>query len=145
MQVADLLKKKGREVATIEPTATIGSVCDLLRERGIGALVVSADGTTIDGIISERDIVRALGAGASDDLLERPCHDIMTAEVFTCSNGDRVQHLMSMMTEKRIRHLPVEDGGGLAGIISIGDVVKHRLSELEEETRLLEDYIQHGR
>lgn len=145
MQVAEILKKKGNAVTTVEPTATVGAACDLLRTHRIGALVVSADGSSIDGIVSERDVVRALGPDTPPDLLDRPCHDIMTAEVYTCSPADRVEHLMSMMTEKRIRHLPVEINDELGGIISIGDVVKFRLSELEEEKGLLEDYIQHPR
>ena len=145
MQVAEILKKKGTDVATVGPAETIATACETLRTYGIGALVVSDDGTSIDGIISERDVVRALGDGPEVELLARPCSDIMTAEVFTCSTDDRVEHLMSLMTENRIRHLPVAVDGSLAGIISIGDVVKFRLSELEAEARHLEDYIHHGR
>ncbi len=145
MQVAEILREKGNSVTTVPPTTTVGGACDTLRSIGVGALVVSADGSTIDGILSERDIVRALGGAAPLDLLDRPCAEIMTAEVVTCSPADRVQHLMSLMTERRIRHLPVTVDGALRGIISIGDVVKCRLSELETEARLLEDYIHHGR
>jgi CBS domain-containing protein len=144
MQVAEILRRKGNDVATVAPADTVGTAVEVLRDRGVGALVVTADGTAIDGIISERDIVRALGKSTAE-LLSRPTSDIMTAEVFTCSPEDRVEHLMSMMTEKRIRHLPVEVEGALKGIISIGDVVKSRLNELEQEARAIEDYIHHGR
>jgi len=145
MQVAEILRKKGTDVAIVSRSDTIGTACETLRRYGIGALVVSDDGTSIDGIVSERDVVRALGQEADADLLARPCRDIMTAEVFTCSTDDRVDHLMSLMTENRIRHLPVVVDGALSGIISIGDVVKSRLSELEAEARHVEEYIHHGR
>jgi CBS domain-containing protein len=144
MQVAEILRRKGYDVATVAPTDSVGEAVELLREHRIGALVVTADGSRIDGIVSERDIVRALGHSPTD-LLSRPTSDIMTAEVFTCSPDDRVEQLMSMMTDKRIRHLPVAMDGMLNGIISIGDVVKSRLFELEQETQALEEYIQHGR
>ena len=144
MHVAEILRRKGHEVATVAPTDTVEAAVEALRERSIGALVVTADGKTINGILSERDIVRALGR-STRDLLGRPASDIMTADVFTCSPEDRVEHLMSLMTDKRIRHLPVEVDGALKGIVSIGDVVKSRLFELEQEARALEDYIQHGR
>ncbi len=145
MQVAEILRKKGGQVATVAPSDTVGHACDELRRHGVGALVVSTDGSSIDGIVSERDVVRALGGDAPLDLLDKPCADIMTAEVFTCSPLDRVESLMSMMTENRIRHLPVLVDAGLGGIVSIGDVVKFRLSELEAEARIVEDYIHHGR
>jgi CBS domain-containing protein len=144
MQVAEILRRKGYDVATVAPTDSVGEAVELLREHRIGALVVTADGSRIDGIVSERDIVRALGHSPTD-LLSRPTSDIMTAEVFTCSPDDRVEQLMSMMTDKRIRHLPVAMDGMLNGIISIGDVVKSRLFELEQETQALEEYIHHGR
>lgn len=144
MQVAEILKHKGHDVATIEPSATVAAAVEALRQRGVGALVVTDDGVSIDGILSERDIVRGLG-GPARTLLDQTVSSIMTAAVVTCSPNDRIESLMSMMTERRIRHLPVTVDGALRGIISIGDVVKHRLSELENEARLLEDYIHHGR
>ena len=144
MQVAELLRGKGSDVATVTPTDSVGQVVDSLGSHNIGAVVVSVDGSTIDGIVSERDVVRALGV-ATDALLERPVTEIMTADVHTCSITDSVEHLMSLMTEKRIRHLPVEVDGVLSGIVSIGDVVKCRLLELESEARALTEYIQHGR
>jgi CBS domain-containing protein len=144
MQVAEILRRKGGEVATVAPDATVATAVELLRERGVGALVVSDDGVTIAGILSERDIVRALG-GPRRTLLDQPVRSIMTADVFTCAPGDRVDQLMELMTNRRIRHLPVEVEGKLRGIISIGDVVKSRLTQLEAETRAMEDYIHHGR
>ncbi len=143
MRVAEILERKGTKTVTVAETDTVGSAVEILREHGFGALVVSSDGQRIDGIVSERDIVRALGI--RDDLLDMPVSEIMTAHVFTCSPSDRVDSLMSMMTDKRIRHLPVEIDGALSGLISIGDVVKHRVSELEDETKHMQDYIHHGR
>jgi CBS domain-containing protein len=144
MQVAELLRAKGTEVATVAPTDSVGDVVEVLRNRRIGAVVVSTDGKNVDGIASERDIVRALDRSASG-LLDRPISDIMTARVTTCAPSDRVDDLMSLMTDRRIRHLPVVTDGVLAGIVSIGDVVKHRVAELEHEARALTEYIQHGR
>lgn len=144
MQVIEILNLKGREVATIGPDESIGRAVEILRERGVGALVVTDDGRSIQGILSERDVVRALGHSSESELLARPARDIMTPEVVTCSPLDRVERLMSMMTGRRVRHVPVTVNGDLGGIISIGDVVKSRLSELEHEAKLLEDYIHHG-
>ncbi len=143
MRVAEILDRKGTETATVSSSDTVGRAVEVLRDRGFGALVVSDGDNTIDGIISERDIVRALGL--RDDLLDLPVRDIMTSEVFTCAPADRIEALMSMMTEKRIRHLPVAVDDRLTGLISIGDVVKYRVSELEEETQAMQDYIHHGR
>ena len=144
MQVAELLKRKGHEVATIQPEATVAVAVETLRAWKVGALVVTSDSTTIEGIVSERDIVRALG-GPHRTLLDQMVRSIMTTEVFTCSPTDRVEQLMALMTSERIRHLPVQADGELKGIVSIGDVVKTRLTELENEARLMEEYIHHGR
>ena len=144
MQVGDILRQKGTAVATIHPGATVAEAVGALRQWSVGALVVSADGRTIDGIVSERDIVRALG-GPRRTLLDQLVDSIMTTPVRTCGPTDRVESLMALMTENRIRHLPVEVDGRLAGIVSIGDVVKSRLTELEHETRALEEYLHHGR
>ena len=144
MQVGDILRQKGSAVATIHPDATVAEAVEALRQWSVGALVVSADGRTIDGILSERDIVRALG-GPRRTLLDQLVSSIMSRPVHTCAPTDRVEALMALMTENRIRHLPVEVNGRLAGIVSIGDVVKNRLTELEHETRVLEDYLHHGR
>ena len=144
MQVSEILRRKGDDVATVPPDATVAFAVEQLRQWGVGALVVTSDGTTIEGIVSERDIVRALG-GPTRTLLDQTVRSIMTTEVFTCSPEDRVDRLMAMMTDNRVRHLPVAVDGRLGGIISIGDVVKSRVTELEDETRALEDYIHHGR
>lgn len=140
MKVHTMLARKGSEVATIQPDATVGTAVRVLKEHRIGALVVSADGERVDGILSERDIVRALdelGAG----LLDAPVSELMTKTVKTCTPADGIEALMTEMTQSRIRHLPVVDAGRLAGIISIGDVVKTRLEELEAEANALRDYV----
>lgn len=143
MRVAEILRRKGADTVTVPPDASVNRVVELLREHGYGALVVSSDGTTIEGIISERDIVRALGLRS--DLLDMAVSEIMTSPVITCGPDDRTAGLMDLMTEKRIRHLPVEIDGRLSGLVSIGDVVKHRVSELETEKEVMEEYIHHGR
>lgn len=141
MNVQTILSAKGTEVATIAPSATLAAAAEELRERGFGALIASTDGRSLDGIISERDIVRALSAhGAAT--LERDVASCMSSEVFTCSPSDSIDALMSLMTDRRIRHLPVLSDGALTGMISIGDVVKFRLGELERENDQLHDYIQ---
>ena len=140
MNVEAILKGKGRSVMTIAPTATDPDAVDLLREKGIGALVVSSDGATVAGILSERDVVHALadrGAG----LLALQVSALMTRHVFTCQPGDSIDELMAEMTERRIRHLPVIENGRLAGIVSIGDVVKNRLDEIEAEASSLRQFI----
>ncbi len=142
MNVQSILSVKGTEVATIEPGASLGDVVAMLDDRGFGALVVSSDGVTIDGIVSERDIVRALAADR-EGALASAVSTCMSSEVFTCTPSDSIDSLMSMMTERRIRHLPAVDANGqLNGMISIGDVVKFRLGELERLNDQLHDYIQ---
>ena len=140
MNVETILKGKGRSVATIAPDATIREAVDLLRRKGIGAIVVSSDGAIVAGILSERDIVHAL-AERGTELLALPVSVLMTRHVFTCKPGDTVAELMAQMTERRIRHLPVLENGRLAGIVSIGDVVKHRVDEVEEEASSLRQFI----
>ncbi len=140
MQISTLLKSKGSFVATIDGDASLADAVEALRSHGVGALVVSADGQRIDGILSERDVVRAL-AGNVEQLLHQPVRSIMTAVVATCTPDSDVEALMSTMTERRIRHVPVVAEGDLAGIVSIGDVVKNRIEELERDRRDLVDYI----
>ena len=144
MNVDTILTSKGSDVATIGHEASLADAVARLRDHGIGALVVSADGRHIDGIVSERDVVRALADhGAS--ALGRTVGSIMSRAVVTCRCGDSVDELMASMTERRHRHLPVvDDGEVLLGIISIGDVVKARLFELQSENRALTDYIHQG-
>lgn len=138
MSVADILKEKGDSVETITRDASVGDAVQVLRDRKIGALVVSSDGRSIDGILSERDVVRGL-ADNPDGLSGRKVKDLMTAKVTTCSPEDGVEKVMLEMTELRARHFPVVDGGRLVGIVSIGDVVKHRLDEVTLERRVLRD------
>ena len=144
MRVSDILRSKGTTVCTIGPGATIGDAVAALDQFGIGAIVVSADGTSVDGILSERDIVRAMSRqdGPLGDL---PVSELMTGNVVTCSPSDQVDYMMSLMTQRRFRHVPVVESDQLAGIVSIGDVVAYRLNELEREAEALEQYIQHGR
>jgi CBS domain-containing protein len=141
VQISQVLRHKGREVATIDGGESVRSALAILAEKGIGSIVVSADGQRIDGIISERDVARGLhdhGAG----LLAEPVTSVMTAQVHTCSPHASVHELAQTMTDHRVRHVPVVDGGVLVGIVSIGDVVKARLDELEEERKHMVDYIQ---
>ena len=144
MNVRSILERKGADVATIAGSASLADAAARLRDLGVGALVVSPDGATIVGIVSERDVERAAAThGASS--LGRTVESVMSADVTTCRPTDVVPRLMELMTEHRIRHLPVVDNAGsLCGIISIGDVVKTRLSELEDENRALADYLHQG-
>jgi CBS domain-containing protein len=140
MNVEGILKTKGSSVITIAPDARIGQAVDLLRQKGIGAVVVSTDGETVAGILSERDVVHAL-AERGAELLGLSVSALMTRHVFTCKPGDSTADLMAEMTRRRIRHLPVVEDGKLAGIVSIGDVVKSRLDEVEEEANSLRQFI----
>jgi len=142
MLIAQILAGKGRDVVTTRPDATIAEVAKLLKVKRIGAVVViDADGQ-LCGIISERDLARGL-ANHGAKLLDMKVARLMTANVVTCSPDDGLATLMQQMTDGRFRHLPVVKDDKLIGIISIGDVVKHRLKELEAETHMLQDYI-HG-
>ncbi len=141
MQISQLLRHKGREVATIDASESVRTALGVLADKGIGALVVSSDGRHIDGILSERDVARGLhehGAG----LLAEPVSSVMTAEVHTCSLHMSVHDLAQTMTDHRVRHVPVVEDDALVGIVSIGDVVKARLDELEEERKHMVEYIQ---
>ena len=145
MYVESILAVKGAEVATIGPEASVGEAVATLREHRVGALVVSSDGSHIAGIVSERDIVRRL-ADHAEGTLALAVGDVMTREVTTCGAKDTIEKLMWLMTEQRIRHVPVvDDDGVLVGIVSIGDVVKHRLGQLESENKALYEYITQGR
>src|SRR5690242_2629770 len=144
MRISGLLREKGDYVATVPPGATVREVLAGLAEHGVGALVVSADGEHIEGIVSERDIVRALHHRGTP-VLDEAVTAVMTAEVATCEPDAEVDSLMAVMTERRIRHVPVVDADRLVGIVSIGDVVKHRVHDLEHENSALVEYIQSGR
>ncbi|HEV2089052.1 MAG TPA: CBS domain-containing protein [Cryptosporangiaceae bacterium] len=141
MRISDILRSKGSDVVTVRPDASVRELLALLAEHNFGALVVSEDGHTIVGIASERDVVRQLHhLGA--DLLDAPVSSIMTAEVRTCSPDQHVDDLRATMTDHRIRHVPVVADGRLVGLVSIGDVVKVTISELESEREHLVGYIQ---
>jgi CBS domain-containing protein len=138
MRVSSILKAKGTYVETTSPDTTVFSVVWTLKTRGIGALVVSTDGATLLGVVSERDIVRGL-TEHGPQLLGLPVSRVMTSPVITCVPDDTVTALMARMTRHRVRHLPVLEEGRLRGIVSIGDVVKHRLDELELEANVLRE------
>ena len=141
MNVQSILAAKGHAVATITADSTLSQAVASLRDHGVGALVVSADGDSLDGILSERDVVRSI-ATHGDDTMHLTVESAMSGNVITCQPADTIDKLMAMMTDRRIRHLPVlESDGSIAGIISIGDVVKYRLVELEVENSQLHDYI----
>jgi len=134
----------GKRVETISANASIHDLVNSLNSHHVGALVVSSDGKKIDGIVSERDVVRAM-PGKLDQLVGMHVRDIMTAEVFTCTADATVAELMIMMTEHRIRHVPVVDAqGALLSIVSIGDVVKSYVSEIDSERSALRDYVTGG-
>lgn len=140
MIVAHILNQKGRDVATIEPQKTLSDAVAILGSRKFGALVVAGSDRKIQGIISERDVVKVLarsGPGALGDLISQH----MTTTVITCAGDDTIDHVMQEMTKGRFRHMPVEHDGKLNGIISIGDVVKARLEQLATEAQALRDYI----
>src|SRR5262245_12489711 len=140
MTVKRILSNKGSSVLTIEPTALLAAAAKILSERRIGALVVTGADNRVVGIISERDIVRALGARGAP-VLDAPVSEVMTRKVVTCSERDTTAELMGEMTQGKFRHLPVVEQGRLVGIISIGDVVKARLEEMQHDTEALQDYI----
>jgi CBS domain-containing protein len=144
VRVRGILDGKGTTVATVATSATLLDVARALTDQSIGALIVSDDGETIAGIVSERDVARAV-ALTGGDALELPVTAAMTRDVRTCREEDSVDSLMETMTNERIRHLPVTVEGRLVGIVSIGDVVKHRLAELQNESQVLHDYLYSGR
>ncbi len=140
MRINDVLRAKpSQDVITISPGATVRELVALLKQHNVGALVVSSDGTTVEGIVSERDVVRHLLE--REDVLDAPISAIMTSEVRTCEGSESLHELMQVMTAHRIRHVPVLTEGRLTGIISIGDVVKHRIDELEFERDQLDSYL----
>ena len=143
MNVETILKTKGSNVVTVAPGDTVKHALSVLEAHEIGAVVVSADRARVEGILSERDIVREL-ARQGAEVLDTKVAEIMTREVYVCEPDDTVAELMSQMTDRRIRHLPVVVEGQLKGIISIGDVVKNRLGEVESEKDALREYIVRG-
>ena len=141
MRISDVVRRKGAEVVTVKPDETVERLLAMLAEHRIGALVVSEDGVTVGGIVSERDVVRHLHRDGPS-VLQGPVSRIMTADVRTCGPDVPIEELARTMTEHRIRHVPVVVDGRLHGIVSIGDVVKHRIDELQDERDQLVGYIQ---
>lgn len=139
MKVAEILKRKGSAIMSVKPTDTIGTLAQRLRLEKVGAMIVSSDDHSLDGIISERDVVYGLAAHGND-LLNMPVSELMTKGVVTCSPDDNIADVAKTMTLRRVRHLPVKEGGQLVGIVSIGDVLKHRLDEMQLEANVLRDY-----
>ena len=140
MKISDVLRAKGAAVITVAPQETIASLLGLLALHNIGAVVVSSDGATVDGIVSERDVVRQLHA-RGPALLDAPVSTIMTTKVLSCSPDDELPEIGALMTDNRIRHLPVVVDGKLAAIVSIGDIVKARMDQLATERDHFEAYI----
>jgi len=141
MTVSTILAAKGGDVITIEPTATLAAAALLLAEKRIGALVIRGAGGRVSGILSERDIVHAI-ARRGRQALDEPLSQTMTRDVVTCAPDDEITSLMERMTTGKFRHLPVVDRGELVGIVSIGDIVKTRVDEMERESEAMRDYIQ---
>lgn len=127
------------EVVSISPDASVADLIDLLSEHNIGAVIVSADGQSIAGIVSERDVVRKIKA--IDSILSAPVSAIMTTEVHTCASEDVLDEIRQLMTEQRVRHVPVVDDGALIGVVSIGDVVKSHINQVEYECDQLDSYV----
>jgi CBS domain-containing protein len=140
MKIGDVLgAKPSKDVVTIAPDAGVRDLVAMLAEHNVGALIVSRDGTTVDGIVSERDVVRHLHHDGT--VVNNTVGAIMTESVETCERDTLLDDLMKMMTERRIRHVPVVEGGRLVGIVSIGDVVKHRIDQLQFERDQLDHYV----
>lgn len=142
MRIREILRTKGSDVVVIAPESSVRDLVGLLKEHNLGAVIVSSDGSTMAGIVSERDVVRRLATDA--DVLNATVSDVMTEVVHTCTPHDSVESLMTTMTDHRIRHLPVlDDDGRLSGIVSIGDVVKSTITQLQFERDQLQDYVTH--
>ena len=140
MMVSDLIKEKGSGVITTRPATTVAQAADIIASKRIGAIVVTELDDKVVGIISERDIVNGLSKSGAK-LLKLPVSDVMTREVFTCGTTEDVNQLRHEMTTRRARHIPIVEDDKLIGIISIGDIVKNRLDELEDETQQMRYYI----
>ena len=140
MSVTTILNRKGTDVLTVRPEATVREAVTSLAHKRVGALVVNSDGLGVEGIVSERDVVWGLAAHGQR-LLDRPVTEIMSTDVTTCRANAAIDDVMAEMTNRRIRHIPVVEDGHLAGIVSIGDVVKHRIDELELQAASLQEYV----
>ncbi len=143
MNVASLLKAKGRAVATAGPETTLLEISSQLAQKRIGAIVIIDGSESVMGIISERDLVKSIADGGAQ-MLERKASEAMTSDVTSCSEKDTMEDLMGIMTKGRFRHVPVVESGKLVGIISIGDVVKNHIAEVEMEVSAMRDYLATG-
>lgn len=143
MNVAAILRQKGRAVTTAGPQSTLLEIANKLAAKRIGAIVIVGPGGEVAGIVSERDIIRMIGSRGAE-CLTRPVSESMTRQVITAQESDTLDELMRLMTEGRFRHLPVVTDGALVGIISIGDVVKHHVAEVEMEASAMREYITHS-
>ncbi len=144
MHVSEILKNKGTDVVTKRPGDTLLSIARLLSAKGIGAIIIRDERGAVVGIISERDIINAVAING-ERALEMPVSDVMTRDVISCTTDDTITGVMKTMTTRRVRHVPVIEDGDLRGMVSIGDVVKHRLDESELEARVLRDYVRASR
>ena len=141
MKIVDVMRSRGTtDVVTVQPTQTVTELLSVLAEHGIGAVVVSADGASVDGIVSERDIVRKLNERGAE-VLQSSVSEIMTTDVHTCTGEDALEQVAVLMTQQRVRHLPVLRSESLFSIVSIGDVVKFRIEQLQAERDHLVEYI----
>ncbi len=140
MSVERILAGKGRDVISIDPQSTLAEAARMLNQHRIGAIVVIDAAEALVGILSERDVVRAVAEGGAE-ALRQPVSSRMTGQVVTCRSNAGIDELMTLMTERKFRHVPIVEGGRLRGIVSIGDIVKQRLAEIETEHRALRDYI----
>lgn len=143
VRIADLLRHKGTEVVTAVPELSVSGLLEDLSRHNIGAMVVVDEAGRLVGIVSERDVVRRLNERGAE-VLHAPIAEIMTTQVVTCEPGEAVNNLAAIMTERRIRHMPVVENGRLVGLVSIGDVVRSRIEQLESQSEQLESYIARG-
>ncbi len=143
MHVEQILARKGSEVVTVSPDVPVGEAARVMAERRIGAVLVRGETGVIDGILSERDIVRGM-AEVGGECARQPVSSLMTSEVAFCDPSDTIDELMEIMTARRFRHLPVMSNNRLVGMISIGDVVKHRIGEIQGEAEAMRAYIANG-
>ena len=144
MKVSNILNTKGNAVVAVTPVETVQTVAMRFRQEGVGAMIVSGDGTTLDGLITERDVSNGIAVHGRD-AHALPASALMTTAVVTCRPEDSLVEVARIMTVRRLRHLPVKQDGRLVGVISIGDVLKHRLDELQLETQVLRDIAVAGR
>jgi CBS domain-containing protein len=143
MKIQSILNTKGRDVITVSPETTVRDAVSVICEKRIGAVVVVGEDRMIDGIFSERDLIRGINETGAD-VLDKPVKDIMTREVQTCGRFDAIVDVMGLMTRRRFRHIPVVENGKLIGLVSIGDAVKARIADAESEAEALKEYISTG-